>query len=429
MGSSGRKCSGILSMQYVGLIDCNNFFVSCERLFRPDLRTKPVVVLSSNDGCIVARSREVKEAGIPMGIPYFKVKKELTDLQTVIFSSNFPLYRDISTRVMHMLEKEVGSIEQYSVDEAFFTIDACMNIEKEMARIRTSIECSVGVPISVGVARTKTIAKYASEIAKKSVGVCFLEGRKWQEMTKEVSVHEIWGIGRQTSQKMREKGIHTVADLLATDRSRIDTLFGIEGLRKLDALSEKQINSSRADAGQKSIMSTRSFSKTTHVRTDVEDALAYHVAHAAASLRKKGLMARYVHVLAHASRHGDWLLKQSTDEVILVEPTDDTRTLLKEALCLFRGFYNPEVPYKKAGVVLGGLIDVRYMQGQLFDQKLDAKQSSNKLMDTLDTINDRYGKETVTIGRVQSKDGWKTSRKHISPAYTTNWSQLATVKA
>jgi DNA polymerase V len=203
-------------MHYIGLMDCNNFFVSCERLFRPDLLKKPVAVLSSNDGCIVARSQEVKELGIPMGAPYFMVRAICKKEGVTLFSSNFRLYRDISARVMHALCEEVDTFEVYSIDEAFFSIEETVT-EEEVLLLRERIMQKTGIPVSFGIARTKTIAKAAGDHAKKESGVSILDATLWETKISEIPCGSIWGIGRQTSAKLTKLGINTVADLISKD--------------------------------------------------------------------------------------------------------------------------------------------------------------------------------------------------------------------
>mgnify|MGYP001559329633 CR=1 FL=1 len=417
-------------MKLIGLLDCNNFFVSCERLFRPDLRKRPTVVLSSNDGVVVARSQEVKDLGIPMGSPYFKVRDELQANKVAVFSSNFQLYSDISHRVMEVLKREVGEIEQYSVDEAFFIIDDKESrIEDFLRKIRECILKEIGVPVSLGAGKTMTIAKYASEREKKKSGVCVLVGKSWQKITPEVAVSEIWGIGGQTSAKMRQHGIATVADLLSADRARVEKLFGVHGLRLRSELSETPAHDIHERHGlQKSIMSTRSFAKATTSLSVLEDAVAYHVGEAGKELREIGGRAKSLRVLIRTSRHGDYFLRGGSDEVILPEATSDTRILLREALTLTQKLYQPDTPYKKAGVVLGHIEDASYKQFDLF-QGEEEKGAAQILMRTVDSLNQKLGKDVVTIGRVRGAGAWKPSREHSSPRYTTNWSELASVKA
>lgn len=367
--------------------------------------------------------------GVPMGIPYFQVKKELEKAGTAVFSSNFPLYRDISSRVMNTLRDEVGFVEQYSVDEAFFALEGEEDrVFDALMRIKNAVETRIGVPVSVGAAKTKTIAKYASEVGKKSTGTAIVYGAGWQDATKTLPVHEIWGIGGKTSQKMKEHGIETVADFLASDAARIDKLFGIGGLRLRDELSERVAHRlGERGGGQKSIMSTRSFKDATTDRSVVEDAIAYHVAHLGGELRKMGKCAGSLSVIVRASRHGDWFMRGGSHEVPLLTPTNDTRVLLHEALQLFDTFYEEGVPYKKAGVLVGSLVDESVVQASLFEEKSAPKD--NILMQTLDRLNARLGSESVTVGRLQHQKKWGVSKKFVSPCYTTNWNEIAEIKA
>lgn len=418
-------------MKLIGLLDCNNFFVSCERLFRPDLKKWPTVVLSSNDGVVVARSQEVKDLGIPMGTPYFKVKDDLKANKVAVFSSNFQLYRDISNRVMDVLKSEIGNVEQYSIDEAFFELN---EKNTDAARLRLGqlkeiIKKQVGVPVSLGAGKTMTIAKYASEREKKKSGVCVLVGESWQKITPEVDVSEIWGIGGQTSIKMRQHGIIAVADLLAADRARVEKLFGVHGLRLRSELSETPAHDIHERHGlQKSIMSTRSFAKTTTSLSVLEDAIAYHIGEAGKELREIGGRAKSLRVLIRTSRHSDFFLHGASDEVILPEATSDTRILLREARALTKKLYQPYTPYKKAGVVLSRIESVDGLQLNMF-QGVEEKTGAEALMNVVDELNEKLGKDSVTIGRTRSAGAWKASREYSSPRYTTSWSELASVKA
>ncbi|MEX0918231.1 MAG: Y-family DNA polymerase [Candidatus Paceibacterota bacterium] len=414
-------------MKYVCLLDCNNFFVSCERLFRPDLAAKPVVVLSSNDGCVVARSKEVKALGIPMGVPHFQVRNEFRKAGVEVFSSNFPLYRDISARVMRVLKDEVADIEQYSVDEAFFSFTATDNaVAESMLRdLKRTVERCVGVPVTVGAAATKTIAKCATELGKKENGVCVLTGEAWRETAQSFPLADVWGVGGKSAAKMKEYALHTAHDLMYADSGSIQRQFGVHGARLQMELNEHQAVAHDSGELQHSIMSTRSFkSATTDLRV-LEDAIGYHIAHAAEELRGMDAVAGEVRVLIRPSRHGDWVLRGGTKEYRLSVPADDTRTLLKAALALTRELYEAEVPYKKAGVVLSHIIPKAQQAGSLFDTSV----TDDTIFRTVDALNQRYGAQTLTIGRVGNGSAWQSSKMHVSPHYTTKWGEVPTVMA
>jgi DNA polymerase V len=410
----------------MGLMDCNNFFVSCERLFRPDLQKRPVAVLSSNDGCIVARSQEVKDLGIPMGIPYFKVKDICESEKIVLFSSNFTLYRDISSRVMQTLASEVGPCEIYSIDEAFFKVDPSITHE-EMRDVRDRIIKKVGVPVSIGIASTKTLAKQASALAKKKEGVCMLTADAWKNIQKETSCSSVWGLGRQTSSKLRELGVQNVSEFLKLDRAVIRKHFGVAGERiwsELQGIAVYEVGETSSDV-QQSIMSTRSFEKTTERLPELESAVAYHVSFAAEKLREKKLVASRMHVAIQTSRHGDFMLQGGYGPVTLSNPTANTQELIKEALREVKKLYKKDVPYKKAGVVLSGLMPESYVTGALFSI---AERKDQALDEIADKINERFGHNTLRSG-VILQNPTRASAKLRSKEYTTRWKDIPTVRA
>jgi DNA polymerase V len=415
-------------MHYIGLMDCNNFFVSCERLFRPDLLKKPVAVLSSNDGCIVARSQEVKELGIPMGAPYFMVRAICKKEGVTLFSSNFRLYRDISARVMHALCEEVDTFEVYSIDEAFFSIEETVT-EEEVLLLRERIMQKTGIPVSFGIARTKTIAKAAGDHAKKESGVSILDATLWETKISEIPCGSIWGIGRQTSAKLTKLGINTVADLISKDITYVRAHFGVVGERMHHELTGTPVYGVREgeEAISQSLTSTRSFQSAVHERSVLESALGYHAAHLGEKLRDRGLAASYIRIITGASRFSDYAQRKGSAAVALTVPTCDTRVLLKEVLGLFNTIYDPEIPYKKAGVSLGGILPQALVSGALFGEE---KGSTNKILDRVtDEINLRFGHGTVRPGTVLNIEGWQASARLRSLEYTTKWQELASVKA
>jgi len=415
----------IMKQQWIGVLDCNNFFVSCERLFRPDLMKKPVVVLSSNDGCIVARSQEVKDISVPMGVPYFQVKDSLKDIGTVSFSSNFTLYRDISRRVFSVMRETLTTVEQYSIDEAFFSVYDEPQQVSEL--LKKKVEQKVGIPVSVGVGSTKTQAKCAVSIAKRGSGVCVLDKVKWNNLTKYTRLAQVWGVGGKLEMKYKKHGIVTVHDLLVTDVSRIAKLFGVGGIRLQNELSGMPVFSvSKKLEKQKSLVSSRSFHSTTTEFKVLSDALAYHVRHAAADLRAMNLKTKNVHIAIRPSRNSDFFLRGGSKEAVLPTATNDTLELLRTANELLRQIYEPTVPYKKAGVTFGQLISTEIEQKTLF---YNAKNDHSELMDAVDSVNERFGKEAVIFGGRLSEQKWQARKDLSSPAYTTRWRQIATASA
>jgi DNA polymerase V len=413
----------------IGLIDCNNFFVSCERLFRPDLMRKPVAVLSANDGCIVARSQEVKDLGIPMGIPYFEIKALCKKEQVTLFSSNFPLYRDLSSRVMQALKEEFDTCEIYSIDEAFFTLPENVTVAT-LEGVRSRVMQKTGIPVSIGVAETKTLAKVANGIAKKETGVCILDSERRETHFKTLSCGSIWGIGRQTVSTLTKEGILTVADFLACDHTYIRNLIGSIGeklLFELQGTSVYRLNDGTRPI-QESYMSTRSFGRVVTQKSVVMSAIGYHVTHVAERLRHDRCVAQGLTVFARGSRFGPFGQREGSKTIVLDVATNDTFTLLRAASMLFDTLYDAEVPYKKAGISLHMIQPEGLAAVPLFDA--DASLPKKQFLNTVtDSVNRKYGKGTIQHAVVHHVEKWKEEQNMQSRACTTDWSQIATVKA
>lgn len=411
---------------WVGVLDCNNFFVSCERLFRPDLAHVPVVVLSSNDGCIVARSQEVKDIGVPMGVPYFQVKDTLQKMNAVVFSSHFALYRDISRRVMAVIRSELSQVEQYSIDEAFFLIDS--NPEFCAARLKALVEQVVGVPVSVGVAASKTQAKFVNDRAKKTSGCEVWSAAHWQALALDAPIGTVWGVGGRLSLRYKQQGWSTVGDVLAADARRLRAVFGVNGLRlqaELAGVITDPVTSRLVS--QKSTMSSRTFSSSTSSRLVLEDAIAYHVRHVAADLRAMGQGTTHIQVTIRPSRYGAFALHGGIATATLPVPTSDTGVLLQAANQLLSELYDPSVPYQKAGFLASSLVPLSEGTASLF-----AGFDGNKLekLDVaIDALNARLGGGTVVRGAHLQTHRWQSKAERTSPAYTTQWKDLQTVRA
>lgn len=409
----------------IGLMDCNNFFVSCERLFRPDLRNKPVAVLSSNDGCVVARSQEVKDLGISMGVPYFQVQDICKKHDIVLFSSNFQLYRDISKRVMRALRDEFDNCEVYSVDEAFFDFKADSVLELE--EIRKRIIQKTGIPVSIGVAPTKTLAKVANGIAKRGDGICVLDMGEWRTVAKSMSCGSIWGVGRQTSAVLTQNGINTISEFLALDRSYVRRTLGVVGERVHMELQGVSVHSlgELSDIEQESYTSTRSFHSTIQDKEVLMSALAHHVSEVAEKLRKDGCVGSRLTIIAKGSRFGDFSHRDGTMSTPLIIPTNDTFVLMKEARRLLDVLYDATVPYKKAGVILGGIEPQTMAENSLFTE--DIRTQSLSFLE--DEINKKFGKGVLRHGATLGEQKWQERKERKSPNYTTSWQEMAIVKA
>jgi DNA polymerase V len=415
--------------EWVALIDCNNFFVSCERLFRPDLKKRPVVVLSANDGCVVARSQEIKDKGIPMGVPHFQVKDILKDIRATTFSSNFTLYRDISRRVFEVVRDEIPDMEQYSIDEAFFILKGRKEeVEVQARKLKDRIEREVGIPVSVGVAGSKTLAKYANNVAKKTNGIHVLDMDDWSLIQNSIQLSTLWGVGKSTSDSFKRHVLLSAGDFCRLDRQKAKDLFGVAGERLWYELHGIQTTGlQRRLEHQKSILHSRSFKAVTSDLAVLKDAVAYHVREAAEDLRSMQLKAGFLQVYVGTSRHGDYFLEGGSLSVTLPIPTNDTFVFLKSAMQLVDTLYKPDVPYKKAGVLLTNFSPETVSQLTMFEAKETEKTST--LMPVLDAVNQSLGRGSVLIGSRLRVGEWTSSKESRSPAYTTAWSGLQTVKA
>lgn len=415
-------------MQYIALLDCNNFFVSCERLFRPDLKHKPVVVLSSNDGCVIARSKEIKDMGISMGVPYFQIKDILQEAKAITFSTHFALYRDISKRVFEVVRETFDVVEQYSIDECFFSFESDTPLEVIRA-LKEQVEQRVGIPVSIGVSSSKTRAKYVNAIAKKTNGLAILSDREWENASATISLFEIWGVGRGRNDEFKKHGLATVADFCQLEPRVVEKLFGIEGSRLLSELKGISVSGvKRKVSAQQSIMNTRSFAKTTSSLEVLEDALLYHLHQGVKDLDAMNLSARKMRVLIQPSRHGDYVLQGSSKEVTFTA-TKDLFVLEKVALELLKACFKAEVPYKRAGVILSDLVSTEAQTMDLFGLGQESVKTES-LTETLFSINTKHGKGALQLGRLNTKTNvWGVRKDLVSPAYTTNWSELKTVLA
>lgn len=417
-------------MQYIGVIDCNNFFVSCERLFRPDLVGRPVVVLSSNDGCVVARSQEVKDIGVVMGVPLFQIKDIIKDKGIVTFSSHFALYRDLSARVFAVVKQLLPNMEIYSIDEAFFTIETVSKeaLEIRLREIKIEVERLVGIPVSLGVAATKTQAKYANRLAKKAGGVMVVTPADWTALVSTINLRDIWGVGGRLNRRYSEAGMVMVGDVIESGSQRLAQLFGVSGVRlQAELRGEPVYQVTQKGSVQKSMMSSRSFAKNTTDNATIHDAVAYHVRSVVTDIRRLGLKTLQLSIYLGTSRHGDYVLRGGSVATDFSEPTDDLILLLKEAARLVDTVFEVGVPYKKAGVYIGPFVPKNVVQTSLFAP--DAVRYSETVQTAIEGLNVRFGNEMVTVGKYTKTAQWQSKSEERSPAYTTRWNELAVVTA
>jgi len=407
----------------IALADCNSFFVSCERVFRPELRYRPVVVLSSNDGCIVARSKEAKKLGIPMGAPYFKYKDILQKHGVIVASSNFPLYADLSSRVMEVLAEASPLIQIYSIDEAFFTLDRL----EEADALRKKVLRWTGIPVSIGIAATKTLAKVASHLAKEGEeGVCKIEKHEEEKILSKLPVEEIWGVGRNTSKHLRALGISSALDFRRMDETLCRREFGVMGLRMmLELRGEIAFPLDEDPEPQKGISSSRSFGKEVTCWEDMSEAIAMHVAKSAEKLREQGSETNFLQVYLLTNRfHPEKAQFSRVGSAYLPVPTDFTPRLIEKAREIAKPLFFENVPYKKCGVFFGNLTQKSHSQADLFICQA-RKEKEEKLMELLDLVRvkDKQALYFLSEG-VKGKQDWRMKRNHVSPLYTTSWDEL-----
>ena len=432
-----------LSMNKVfAIIDCNNFYVSCERVFRPDLKDKPVVVLSNNDGCVVARSNEVKNAKIPMGVPLFQVKDKLDQVGCEILSSNYALYGDMSDRVMKTLSQFTDRLEIYSIDEAFLDLSH-INAAQILAfgrEIKQVIYRDTGIPVSVGIAETKTLAKLANEITKKDTRNSLLTGMSRykgvlnlyknpyrDDFLKKVDVGDVWGIGRKLSKKLQGFDVFDAYTLTQMNDDWIKKQLGVEGLKTVRELRGIScINLDTLPDAKKSIVSSRSFGRSVTQLFELQEAAATYTTRIGEKLRKQGSVAGYLSVFLIGNRfkHNSYYNSIGT---ILPSQTAYTPELIKYARELVEKIYKPNYKYQKVGVMAYNIAPNRPVQINLFeDPKID-KSKQQRLMKVTDFLNAKYGSNTIKMMALGVNSNWSMRAGARTPRYTTVWNEILKV--
>lgn len=418
----------------IALVDCNNFYVSCERVFNPKLKGKPVVVLSNNDGCAVARSNEVKVLGIKIGEPWFKMQDVAKQHGIIALSSNYSLYGDMSARVMSILSEFSPQQEVYSIDECFLDL-AGFEPQSLMIygqKIRQAVGQGVGIPVCVGIAETKTLAKLANHCAKKGMagadGVCDfgrLDESELSQLFSSLAVGEIWGIGRRIAAGLGELGIQTVEALKRADPEYIRQQFSIVVERTVKELNGIPcIELEGAGTARQQIMVSRSFGSPVMNLEDLSESVAYYASTAAEKLRHDRSIAASVCVFIHTNpfKESDPQYQKSI-VVPLVKPTDDTMKLVSAALSGLKAIYRPGYRYKKSGVLLMGLHPKAIEQATLFEDPAEQAKSV-QLMQVMDAINRKMGKGSLTVAASGIQKSWSMRREQKSPNYTTEWDEL-----
>jgi DNA polymerase V len=462
----------------IALIDCNNFYVSCERVFNPRLRHRPVVVLSNNDGCIVARSNEVKNAGIPMGVPLFQVRDQLKKLDCAILSSNYALYGDMSDRVMKTLAEFTSEIEVYSIDEAFLSLDhiAASQLLEFGREIKERVYRATGIPVSVGIAETKTLAKIANELAKKDQrkgqnqyqGVLNLYANPYKnEFLKKVDVGDIWGIGRQYSKKLNSYNIKTAYDLTLKPDDWIKKQFTVQGLRLTKELRAIPCHKLELTPDpKKGIISSRSFGRPISELDELKQAVASYATRIGEKLRRQKSSAGMIYVFLMANRFRDNSYYGALSMTLPIQ-TNYTPDLVSYAVYLLEKLYNQTTKaennpssgselftlttdhtnesglnpapfgsptsqaslfrFQKAGVMVMNITADNTVQLSLFDEPQPEFERQDRIMQTMDKLNKKYGKNTVKVATIGTKNAWSLKAEMRSPRYTTVWEEMLRV--
>lgn len=428
------------------VVDCDNCFVSCERVFQPELLGKPVVVLSNNDGCVVARSNEAKALGIKMGVPIYQIKDLCTQHDVQIRSSNYILYADMSNRVMSILRDEVGPgrLEQYSIDEAFLSIELSFDYRQWGEALVKKIGTWTGMPVSIGMAPTRTLAKAAVWFAKKWKGynkVCIIENEEQREKAlKSLSIEEVWGIGWRGRSKCDYYGIKNAFDFTEKSESWVRKLFTITGVRTWRELKGQSSIESVLTGDKQTICTSRSFDGMEQDKGKLEMYISNYAAHCAQKVRAQKSVCSMVTVFLQTNHFREDLPQHDAGlTVTLLTPASSTNEIVKAALRAFRACYKVGFQYKRAGVIVSGITKSTSIQQNLFDELTpEQRQKFNKLSEVMDTINRRMGNDTMILGVQQFPKDEKTGEQlnfrdlikhdHRSKCYTTDINELIEVK-
>ena len=414
------------------LVDCNNFFVSCERVFQPEWNLRPVVILSNNDGCIIARSNEAKALGIPMGAPYFQYKNLIKNNNVIVRSSNYALYSDMSRRVMQVLKAFTIDFQAYSIDEAFLQISE-KNLYSQGKFIRENVFKWTGIPVSVGIAPTKTLAKIANFKAKnnpKNQGIYIFDSQeKIASVLETFPVNDIWGIGKQLSLKLYRLGIRTAKQLTEVSDEQIKkhlTVFGLRTAWELRGISCLPLE--RESSPKKSITYSRAFGKPVDSLETLQEAVSFYTAQAGQKLRGQGSLTTSIAVFLEPHPFNRTPPKNFYVRTTLHQPTDYTPDLIHYARIAVNRIFQQNQAYRKAGVLLEGLIEKDFSRQDLFFSTPQSEKKQQQAMKAVDLLNKKFGCNTVRYAAEGTSKDWKMKQHCISPCYTTLWSDILTIK-
>lgn len=416
-----------------GLIDCNNFYASCERVFRPDLVGKPVVVLSNNDGCVIARSEEVKKLGIDMGTPFYQIAERAKKEHIAVFSSNYTLYGDMSARVVMTLRDFVDELEVYSIDEAFLDLSTYkrLDLRKYGKKIVDTVKQNTGIPVSLGIAPTKTLAKIASKFAKKYKrygGVCVIGNEEQRvKALKLFDIGDVWGVGHRYKKMLNQNGVTTAFDFTQKPEAwvrRKMTVNGVRTWKELQGIPCVELEETRA---KKQICTSRAFGSLITDYAILSEAVSEFTVNCARKLREQNTAASTVTVFIHTNPFRENSVQFYASRSINLEvATNSSSELTKAAMLVLRAMYQPGYELKKAGVIVSGIIPADQVQGSLFD-RTDRKKL-NRADAVMDKINHFYGRNTVKLAAQGYSKKWKLNNNYLSRRFTTNWNELMEIR-
>ena len=429
-----------------GIIDCDNCYVSCERVFRPDLEGRPVVVLSNNDGCVVARSNEAKALGVKEGMPYFQMAEQYPNQKIAVFSSNYELYGELTSRVVRIISQEAPAWFRYSIDECFVYLDGMeeINLQRWGENLHRRIKKSVGMPVSIGLAPNKTLAKIASKLAKKFEvyrHCCIIDtDEKREAALKWLPIDDVWGIGRRYSERLHALGCQTAYDFACHHKDWVRVTFNnINIVRTWQELNGEDAVPNEQLAKKKSICTSRSFNGMIADKDTLRTHIANYASRCAEKLRRQDTVASVVGVFVSSNPFREDLLQYwKYDEIRLITPTNSTSSIVKAAADVLDQIFVQGVNYKRAGVIVMGISPSSPLQQDLFDINAEQIQKMNRLDKVIDRINRCYGSETIVIGAQQytQKNGkgraevFANAIKHDfkSKNPTTRWSDIIPLK-
>ncbi|MEC8537177.1 MAG: Y-family DNA polymerase [Bacteroidota bacterium] len=413
----------------IGLVDCNNFYASCERVFNPRLNKKPVIVLSNNDGCVIARSNESKDLGIKMGEPVFKIKEIIKNNNIHVFSSNFSLYGDLSNRVMNTLKSETKAIEIYSIDEAFLDFKDFIDLDRAI-KIKSKVQKWTGIPVSIGISFTKTLSKVANQIAKtKREGVCILDNDTViTRLLSNFPIEKLWGIGKNYTRRLKELNILTALDLREAPTSLLRKNFPVSIIRMQKELKGNMVYDLEILKNRKkSICTSRSFGKEINDFNNLKEAVCNFANNCARKLRQENSVCSKVSIFLMTNRFNLTVAQHNpTITMHFDTPTSDSMEIISATSKALRLIYASGFSYKKAGVVLHEIKSNKQIQMSCFD--IPKRKKRNKLMKSIDELNSIMGNNKIRFASQGFNEYWQAKRKKLSPSYTTKYEDILKIK-